>query len=69
MICTHILAPCRFQRPDKEQKELASKWTEMGTDEPGKYTLRLILLMTRYLYSYSSKDGFTLLRPNCIIME
>ena len=26
-----------FQRTEKEQKEMLSKWTELGTDEPGKY--------------------------------
>ena len=24
-----------FQRPDKEQKDLLSRWTELGTDGPG----------------------------------
>ena len=24
-----------FQRADKEQRDLASRWTELGTDEPG----------------------------------
>ena len=30
-----ILFP--LQRADKEQRDLASRWTELGTDEPGTY--------------------------------
>ena len=28
-----ISAP--VQRPEKEQKEMATRWTELGTEEPG----------------------------------
>lgn len=35
LIPAFILSPLHAQRPAAEQKELANKWNEMGTDEPG----------------------------------
>jgi len=33
-----------LQRPDKEQKDLVSRWTELGTDGPG-ITLTVCIVM------------------------
>lgn len=48
----------RPQRPAAEQKELANKWNEMGTDEPGLQTSPIAV----YLLWFSTVDLYVCVR-------
>lgn len=46
-MCTELSVPLARKRPDKEQKEMLSKWTELGTNEPD---------LSKFRPVYAAKD-------------
>ncbi|XP_071087662.1 TBC1 domain family member 19-like isoform X1 [Haliotis cracherodii] len=41
-MCTELNIPLARRRPEREQREMSSRWTELGTDGPGNYYLSQI---------------------------
>lgn len=46
-MCTELSVPLARKRPDKEQREVMSKWTELGTNEPD---------LSKFRPVYAAKD-------------
>ena len=46
-MCTELRVPLARKRGEKEQKEMLSKWTELGTNEPD---------LSKFLPVYAAKD-------------
>ncbi|KAI0232517.1 TBC1 domain family member 19 [Lamellibrachia satsuma] len=46
-MCTELSVPLAKKRPEKDQKDMAIKWTELGTDEPD---------LSRFRPVYAPKD-------------